>query len=448
MTEEGRYGMDTSAATEPTEQPTRLPDCVELGEWTKIPVPPHQAFRLRFKDIDPARHRAIRKTKVLTFHAVGCTGCHANQQTTTHVAQVMAAHVDHPHRFGGVRAAERAAFLYHLGDVVYKHDKDTVGEQSVLSPADQQKDFGLLYNAQFYAPYAEYAPPIFAIAGNHDGKDKVPDGPARKSAIHHFLKNFCGLSDGEPPDNQSSERRPGRQPYPYWVLQTPVAFIVGLYTNVNNAGQLDNPQDDARPQFDWLVRTLKKLRRARSDKAVLVALHYPPYSAAVNFLQRGNPNLGPTPRPAGKQLQPLGMLLQEAFRASGQYPDAVLSAHAHLYQRLLHTHGDGRQIPYLIAGAGGHAPVEKLSKPCAKDQEAANSPTHPEVVHPDGLTLPAPDRVELAAYNDTDFGFLRITVDGKKHTLTGEYFTVASQPGAVPSLFDSFTLDLKTHKLR
>ena len=401
---------------------------MELGEWTKVPVPPHQAFRLRLKDVDKARNRAIKKTKVLTFHAVGCTGCHADQQPTTHVAQAMAAHVDHPHRFGGVRAAAPASFLYHLGDVVYKHDKETVGEQSPLSPADKQKDFGLLYNAQFYAPYAAYAPPIFALAGNHDGKNRAPDGPARKSAIHHFLKNFCGLGDGDPPDNQSSDRQPGRQPYPYWLLQTPLACIVGLYTNVNNAGQLDNPQDDARPQFDWFVRTLKKIRRAADGKALLVALHYPPYSAAFNFLQRGNPNLGPTPRPEGKELQCWVCCCRRPSAKAGSIPTLVLSAHAHHYQRLLYTHADGRQIPYLIAGAGGHAPVEKLSRPCPKDQEAADAPKHPQVVYPCGMTLPAGDRVELAASNDMEFGFLRITVDGKKHTLTGEYFTAAIPP--------------------
>jgi hypothetical protein len=264
------------------------------------------------------------------------------------------------------------------------------------------------------------------------------------------LKNFCGLDDGDPPDNHSSDRQPGCQPYPYWLLQTPVAYIVGLYTNVNNAGQLDNPLDSAQPQFDWFMRTLKKIRRADDGKAVLVALHYPPYSAAVNFLQRGNPNLGPTPRPEGKQLQPLAMLLQEAFRASEQYPDAVLSAHAHHYQRLLFTHADGRQIPYLIAGGGGHAPVEKLSRPCPRTAPEAAPPAPGSISLSDWLSLSSGDRVELAAYNDTDFGFLRITVDGKKHTLTGEYFTVGTAPGsvtAVPSLFDSFTLDWKAHRM-
>jgi hypothetical protein len=441
----------TKPSTEPLIAPAAvLPDCVELGEWTKIPVPPPRSFRLKLKEVDREESQAIKKRGVMTFHTVGCTGCHADQGATTRVAAAMAAQVADPHRFGGTPDALPASFLYHLGDVVYKKDKETVGEQSPPPPPEKHHDFAKLYDIQFYAPYAPYGPPIFAVAGNHDGKDRDPDGPMRKSAIHHFLKNFCGLDDGDPPDNSSSSRAPVSQPYPYWLLETPLAYFVGLYTNVNNAGQLDDPKEDGRPQYDWLVRTLGDIREAADGKAVLLAVHYPPYSAAANFLERGDPNLGPTPRPPDKTLEPLGALLRQAFRDSGQYPDAVFSAHAHLYQRLTYTHADGRQIPYLIVGSGGHIPVEKLSKPCAKDQHAAPPEGRPAVVYPPGSRPPAGDNVELAAFNDTEFGFLRVTLDGSKHRLTGEYFRASSSssPETVPALADSFTLDLGSHTLR
>jgi acid phosphatase type 7 len=427
------------------------PDCVELGVWTKVPTLPPESFRLKLKDVDEKESIAIQDRGMMTFHTVGCTGCRADQRGAAQVAAAMAAQVTQPQRFGGSVAAVPASFLYHLGDVVYKKDKDTAGEQSPPPPADERHDFSQMYDAQFYAPYAAYEPPVFAIAGNHDGKDRDPDGPTRKSAIHHFLKNFCGLQDGDPPDNQSSARPAMTQPYPYWLLETPLAYFVGLYTNVSNAGQLDDPGSDGRPQYDWLVRTLKDIREAGDGKAVLLALHYPPYSAAANFPQRGDPNLGPS-APAGKTLEPVGMLLQQAFRASGQYPDAVLSAHAHHYQRLTYTHADGRQIPYLVAGGGGHAPVEKLSTPCLKkDRQAAGPDAAPGVVYPPGLSLPPGDRVELAAFDDEDFGFVRFTLDGGKRILTGEYFRAfasSAPPGASPALGDSFILDLRSHALR
>jgi hypothetical protein len=428
-----------------------LPGCVELGVWTKIPVPPPASLRLRLRDVDKKEAEAIKERGVMTFHAVGCTGSHADQQATTHVAAAMAVQVAHPHRFGGAPEAVPASFLYHLGDVVYKKDKDTAGEQSPPPPPERHRDFAQLYDTQLYGPYTPYAPPIFAIAGNHDGKDREPDGPTRKSGIHHFLKNFCGLNDGDPPDNRSSSRPPMAQPYPYWLLQTPLAYFVGLYTNVNNAGQLDNPEENGQPQYDWLLRTLAEIKEAADGKAVFLVVHYPLYSAATNFLERGDPSLGPTPRPPGKTLKPLGSLLQRAFRDSGQFPDAVLSAHAHHYQRLTYTHADGRQIPYLIVGGGGHIPVEKLSKPCATGQDAGRAEPHPQLVFPLGLSLPAGDRAELAAFNDRDFGFLRLTLDHTRRRLTGEYFTAFTldpSPGALPALADSFTLDLSAHTVR
>jgi hypothetical protein len=396
--------------------------------------------------VDKTESQAIKERGILTFHAVGCTGYKEDQQATAQVAAAMAAQVAHPHRSGGTPAAVPASFLYHLGDVVYRRDKETIAEESPLPP-EEHHDFARMYDTQFYAPYAPYAPPIFAVPGNHDGKDRDPGGPTRKSAIHHFLKNFCGLDDGKPPDSQSSARRPMTQPYPYWLLQTPLAYFVGLYTNVNNAGQLDNPEEDAQPQYDWLVQTLTGIKEAADGKAVLLMVHYPPYSAAVNFLQRGDPNLGPTPH-AGKTLEPLAAHLRRAFQASGQYPDAVFSAHAHNYQRLTYTYADGRQIPYLIAGGGGHAPVEKLSKPCPKHQAAKEPEGRPAVVYPGGVQPPAGETVELSAFNDTDFGFLRVTLDAGRRRLTGEYFAAPSSPGASPTLGDSFTLDLRMHTVR
>jgi hypothetical protein len=41
-----------------------------------------------------------------------------------------------------------------------------------------------------------------------------------------------------------------------------------------------------------------------------------------------------------------------AFAGSGLLPDAVLSGHAHLYQRFTRQVGE-REIPYVVAGAGG-----------------------------------------------------------------------------------------------
>jgi hypothetical protein len=238
------------------------------------------------------------------------------------------------------------------------------------------------------------------------------------------------------------------QPYPYWLLRTPLAYIVGLYTNDINAGQLDAPTGEERPQYDWLVQTLKAIQKRKDDRAVFMALHYPPYSAATNFRERGNPKLGPTPN-AGK-LRPLGMILEEAFQESGQYPDAVFSAHAHLYQRITYARPDGRQIPYLIVGSGGHSPIESLT--CSCEGELGPAPITPcPIVLPKGLTIPHGASAELMAYNNLDFGFLRLTLDADKKQLIGEFFAAFSEArdsARLPKLADSFCLDLEEHRMK
>jgi hypothetical protein len=72
-------------------------------------------------------------------------------------------------------------------------------------------------------------------------------------------------------------------------------------------------------------------------------------------------------------------------------------------------------------------------------------------VLPPGSDLPSGDAAKVVAYNDTDFGFARITVDINENTLTGEFFAAfrsGADPKIVPAVADSFVLDLKKHALR
>jgi hypothetical protein len=416
------------------------PPCVEHGIWTPIPAPPPSgAHRLMLREIDPNESRAVKPRGVMTFHTVGCSGDFKDHVPGLQVAKAMAAQSSDPRAGGGSSAAVAASFLFHLGDVVYK-------DEDLSDP--QGKDQASMYNSQFYAQYSSYNRNIFAIAGNHDSKSS---DHRRRSAIAHFLQNFCDSKRTLSPDNQTDKRLTMIQPYPYWLFETPVAYIVSLCTNDINGGQLDDPMGSANPQYQWLVKTLKEIKEAAKGKVIFLALHYPPYSGAANFAERGDPNLGPTPRrapPAGV-LQPLGNILQQAFHESGQYPDVVLSAHAHLYQRIIYTYANGWQIPYLIAGSGGHAPVEKLSKTCSGD--TITLPDVPfDVVLALGAALPKGDSAKVVAYNDKEFGFVRLTVDINERTVIGEFFAAydRSNPGAAwPTLSDSFTLHLQKHTI-
>jgi hypothetical protein len=251
---------------------------------------------------------------VMSFHALGCSGFYQDQEPGKRVARAMADQISKPRVYGGTRDAVPPSFLFHLGDLAYK-DEDPANVEA--------KDQALIYNAQFYVQYTQYSREIFAIPGNHDGKTSKHQS---KSGITHFQENFCDPNRGRSPDNTTDRRKAMCQPYPYWRLETPITTIIGLYTNDINGGQLDDPMSDDNRQYRWLVKTLAEIKQRTERKALVLALHYPPYSGGANFRERGDPNLGPTPRRG--RLQPLAVLLRQAYQESNQYPDLVLSAHA------------------------------------------------------------------------------------------------------------------------
>jgi hypothetical protein len=413
----------------------RSPACVEQGVWTPLPVaPPTQLnqFTLRLREAHRREHERITAAGAMTFHLVGCAGDFSAHAAQRRVARVMATQARDPGttglRDGSIR---RASFFYLLGDVVYKDEN-----KADLDGDDQRT----MYRRQFYAPYASYRRRIFAIAGNHDGKQTAHSAT---SAIDHFLANFCATSRERSPDNTVDQRAAMTQPYVYWRLTTPLAYIIGLYSNIANGGILDDPaQPDVQPQYRWLVEQLTSVReknaRRAVRRAVLVAVHYPPYSGARNFAQRGDPTLGPSQATGAR---PLATVLQQAFAESGQRPDAIVSAHAHLYQRLTYHYADGWELPCLIVGSGGHAPIESLGTRC--DGTTARPKQAPfDAVLPPGVALPSGEQVRVAAYNSSSFGFMRLTV--ATNTLVGEFFAV---DGERPALTDAFRLDLGTHRL-
>ena len=434
------FGIEISLDKRMSQNPqssASYPECVEHGIWVPIPTgPPDDALRLRLKDVDPDESSTIKQRGVMSFHALGCSGYYQEQEPGKRVAAAMAAQISEPRIYDGASSAVPASFLFHLGDLAYK-DEDPANAEA--------KNQALIYNAQFYEQYTKYSREIFAIPGNHDGKTSKHQA---KSGIDHFMDNFCDPKRQVTADNTTDRRKAMCQPYPHWRLETPIITIIGLYTNDINGGQLDDPMSEDNPQYRWLVKTLTDIKQRTERKALVLALHYPPYSGGASFRERGDPNLGPTPRRG--RLEPLAVLLRRAYQEAKQYPDLVLSAHAHLYQRITYQHADARQIPYVIAGSGGHPPVENLFETCAKG-ELERKPAPLELVLPPGSDLPKGDSAKVVAYNDSDFGFVRITVDINKMRLTGEFFTAFRLPAAAkvtPTLADSFVLNLEKHALR
>lgn len=267
----------------------------------------------------------IVNARTISFHAVGDTGASKSMAIATEagVADAMVADLTLP-------PTAAPAFFYHLGDVIYNF-----GEAEY-------------YYDQFYEPFRDYDRPIFAVPGNHDGAVKYGSGsPAQPlyPSLDAFRRNFCAPEAAHSPDAGALVRSTMTQPGVYFTLEAPFVSIIGLYSNVLEDPGVISDQGGKYPaldtkQIDWLQAELTRLKDARTnlERAVILTCHHPPASAD----EKHGGGVGHAQD------------IDNACTAAGLWPDAVLSGHAHLYQRFTRETA-GRQIPYVVSGSGGHA---------------------------------------------------------------------------------------------
>ena len=339
--------------------------------------------------------------KKLVFHAVGDTGAAkvTSHQTAAEAIALEASVADAMARDIQAGGPTGPVFFFHLGDVVYNF-----GE-------------GQYYYDQFYEPFRAYDRPIFAIPGNHDGIVFGPDTEVPQiPTLTAFLRNFCAEKPGASPDAGAMVRSTMDQPGVYFTLDAPFVSIVGLYTNVLEGPGVISSQGGKYPildgdvQLEFLKAELQRLAPARKagERAVIIACHHPPVS--VDAEHGGTTGLADD--------------IDTAARAAGFWPDAVLSGHAHLYQRYTRR-VDGREIPYVVSGSGGFAatpPVDGL-------------PTAPITVGE--YTLVNPPIVE--------FGYLTLTVE---LTGTTSHLTIDFNDRTDTARHDTVKLDLATGTIR
>ena len=400
------------------------PACAEKGIWTPVPstlIPPPMPSADLSLDIEriipSAQYAGLSET--MSFYMTGCSG----NDPPTNTAAVATEIVKRDEK-------DNTAFLYHLGDLAYLDKADT--------------DPAIEMNKQFLDPYTRYTKPIVAIAGNHDGKNQPAPSPAEV-----FLANFCSDSQNWPApwSGNTQDSRPAMiQPYPYWRLDTPLACFIGLHANISNGGILDDPATYSDytqgPQYQWLVNQLVSMKNENNvsgapKRAVLVTVHYPPYSGTSDFDVRGDPKWGES---NPEHAPYLAVALQQAFSVSGQRPHAIFSAHAHLFQRLTYTYADSTVVPCLIVGNGGHS-LENLFALCDGGKGPKRSVPF-ETVAPGSFTFPSGESACVEAYQDKrrggSYGFIRVTIANQMLTCT--YFDTSGQRG------DRFRLDIDTKR--
>jgi Icc-related predicted phosphoesterase len=326
------------------------------------PLPPStgpEPFHLNLGSIiASADYQSIVGAKKLTLHVNGDMGGIKFGMPQQLVAKGMEQDFDPK-----ASASDNPAFLYIVGDCVYYNGQDSE------------------YYAQFYEPYEFYPRPIFAVPGNHDGENVLPE-----ESLNGFVRNFCAPSPVKMPEAQDSNRTAMTQPNVYWTLLTPLASFVGLYSNVPSGGEIDEAQTA------WLVNELRNLPKSIP---VIVTLHHPIYSADDH-------HSGSTA---------MKTVIEQAAEEAGRHPEMILAGHVHNYQRLTKTMTDGSQIPYLVTGAGGYYNLHHMMK--VNDEQMI-----PPVTFQDKTG----DPVTLDRYSADHHGFMRLEITDK--LITGRYYAV------------------------
>ncbi len=349
----------------------------------------------------------IQASGSLVFHSVGDSGGIVRAEPQLAVSDAMAADLT-----GKTYSSGLPAFFYHLGDVVYYFGQEQY------------------FPEQFYDPYRNYDAPIFAIPGNHDGvmykNEPIP------YSLQPFVDNFCTPASVQAVP--SFARTTMTQPGVYFVLTAPFTRIIGLYSNTGESvGVLGNVQI-GQDQVTFLTQQLQAALAARqadpqnkNPQALIIAVHHPPFTGSSQHF------------PSASMLAQIDTCCQQV----GIWPDIVLSGHAHLYERYTRTMtADGRQIPYVVAGNGGYYNLSKM-----KLNAAGAKPIAGQQSEPDGQG----NTITLDQYNETDYGFLRITVSaatilvealGVQPNVTT---TTPPPPIPPPAVLDRFSLNLSSH---
>lgn len=336
----------------------------------------------------PAQSAAITKAGQIAFHCVGDTGSVKGPSTEEQVAD--AAQND----LASSPAGTVPSFCFHVGDMVYSFGEATY------------------YYDQFYEPWRAYQAPILGLAGNHDGLVYTGDTATTLAA---WLANFCTATPAAAGDAGGLIRTTMIQPGVFYTFDAPYVRILCVYSNVLEDPGVISTEGGTRPtlndtQLTFLQAALTRCKQEKYAGAVLIAVHHPPYTGGTTH--------GGSPR----MLQDLDTCATNA----GFWPHAVLSGHAHNYQRFTRTLSPGTAgattIPYLVTGNGGHG-LDAMRK---VNGQAIRVP------------LTVDDELTLENYDDTHYGFLRITVDPV--TLRIDYYQALAP--ATPS--DTVSVDLET----
>jgi hypothetical protein len=391
--------------------------------------------------------QSINSAQSITFHMIGDSGATA-QSTFPAMIKVSDAVTNDFHTS---TAANRPSFLFHLGDLVYNF-----GESSY-------------YYDQFYEPYRDYPAPIFAIPGNHDSF--ILPGTAQGSEpLTIFQRNFCATSIAVTVEAGSLHRTAMMQPGVYFALDAPYVRIIGLFSNaLEDPGVISSQTSSASGvakaakmgkgkgkgkgggtsntssgtptwpvvpdyQLAFLTAQLENIKNSNYQGAVILAVHHPPFVYTPQSDLSGG----------GQHYSSPFMLadIDTVCNSVGVYPHAVISGHAHNYQRYtrnLTFNGRNYSVPFIICGDSGHNVTSLVQSSFGKKGSEPGNNT--DVSYMDSTSIVQSKGLTLNRHDDQDSGFLRVQATATKLTIT---FNPVPKSGAAPSS-DTVTVNLAAH---
>jgi len=396
--------------------------CEDVVAFPQARGPPGNIYELQaaLGVHGPEQVQAIQAAGRIVFHAVGDIGASTAAKYPGELR--VSDQITNDCRTSA--AADRPAFLYLLGDVIY--------------------DFGeaQYYYDQFYEPYRNYPAPIFAIPGNHDSFIVPGTAPAEDPLVT-FQRNFCAVEPMVTPEAGSLHRTAMTQPGVYFTLDAPFVRVIGLFSNaLEDPGVISSQGGKWKSVPDYQLAFLAaQLQRVKTDGftgAVLLAVHHPPFCYFPPTSSTG----------AGGAHGSNPVMLAEidaVCKSAGVYPHAFLAGHAHNYQRYTRTvqWGEGAyQVPFIVCGDGGHNVTSLVQGKLgtAPAQPAAGS----DVSYMDANPAVAAKGLVLNRYDDRDYGYLRISVDARQLSIAF-YQVDGAHPPTGPS--DSVTVTLANHTI-
>ncbi len=370
----------------------------------------------------PADVQAIQNSGQIVFHAAGDTGAAYLFKLGNELN--VADHLSND--FHASKGADRPAFLFHLGDIVY-----SFGESK-------------FYYDQFYEPFRNYAAPIFAIPGNHDSF-VIPNTKPADVPLATFSRNFCAPSPGVTQEAGSLHRTAMTQPGVYFTLDAPFVRIIGLFSNALEDPGLISSQKGQKTQWTgvpdvqlgYLTSQLQNIKAQNYTGAVIVAVHHPPFSYGPPLAAGGA---------GGQHSRSTPMLgeIDAICKAQGVYPHAFLSGHAHNYQRYTRKvkfAGSNYSVPFVVCGDGGynlHALVQSRGGVTPPDPTRGAN-----VGYLDANLAGLGGGLTIDNFDHTNYGYLRITVNKKQ--LRIEFHPLGKGVPA-PSV-DTVAVDVASHTL-